>query len=187
MERDTGGASRIAFRRLTHADLPRLHEWLRREHVDRWWQEGSWPYEKVAAEYGRYIEGADPTEPYLVLLDERPIGYIQAYRTADWPELAAVGTFPPGTAGVDLFIGEADLLYRGLGPRILTAFLREVVFADPEVPMCIIDPAVSNAAAIRAYEKTGYRYLRTVRMPGDSEPSYFMTLSRAEWLRRAAE
>ncbi|MBA3659598.1 MAG: GNAT family N-acetyltransferase, partial [Gemmatimonadales bacterium] len=33
----TAGLPAIAFRSLTRADLPLLHEWLTRPHVAEWW------------------------------------------------------------------------------------------------------------------------------------------------------
>ena len=42
-----------------------------------------------------------------------------------------------GIAGVDLLIGEADLIGLGLGSRILAEYARGLVFADPAVTACV--------------------------------------------------
>ena len=44
----------------------------------------------------------------------------------------------------------------------------------PDVTCCVIGPAASNAIAIRAYEKAGFRHLNTIVVPGEDEPEYLM-------------
>jgi RimJ/RimL family protein N-acetyltransferase len=164
----------IAFRPLAFDDLPLMVRWLNTPHVRRWWQHDPRTLEEAAAKYTPLIEGREPTAAYIILYDERPIGYIQAYRIADWPDYARDIAVEAGAAGVDLFIGEEECVHRGLGAPILRAFLRGVVFAMAGVTCCIIGPSASNASAIRAYEKAGFRYLKTISVPGEEEPEYLM-------------
>ena len=37
-----------------------------------------------------------------------------------------------------------------------------------------------NRAAIRAYEKAGFTYLKTVEIPDEDDPEYLMRLARAD-------
>lgn len=173
--------ARIGFRPLTDADLPLLHRWLHAPHVHEWWGEGQPPppYETVVREYSPRILLAEPTYPYVMLLDDAPVGYIQAYRIADHPEYAAqigVGD-DTGVVGIDLFIGEAAHLHRGLGPLLLRAFLRDVVFGAMGATLCVIGPDETNAAAIRAYEKVGFRHWKTVPVAEEPAPEYLMTIT----------
>jgi RimJ/RimL family protein N-acetyltransferase len=169
----------IRIRRLTREDLPLLHRWLHRPHVLKWWKEPL-TLEEVQEKYGPRITGEEGTRAYAVLYGEEPVGYIQGYLIRDHPEYARCVDVAENAAGLDLFIGEADLLYQGLGPRILQNFLREVLFVDPEVESCILGPAPENRAAIRCYEKTGFRYLKTVQVPGEDVPEYLMRITRAD-------
>jgi len=174
----------ISFRRLTQDDLPLMHRWLNTEHVARWYRvrgvsEPS--LEWVTARYLPRIRGDDPTRAFVISLGARPIGYIQAYLIADNPEYAAQVQVEEGAAGVDMFIGEVDVVYRGLGSHIVHRFLREVVFREMGATACILGPEPQNVNAIRAYEKAGFRYLKTVPTPGgDAEYEYVMRISRAE-------
>ena len=173
--------NRISFRRLRTPDLPPVHRWLNEPHVARWWYGEGSSYREVEEEYVPYIEGQEPVEPYLILHGGTPIGYVQTYpisHDAQYARLVRVDD----SAGVDLFIGEERFLYRGLGSRILRRFLEEVVFADEGVEVCVIGPEPKNTAAIRAYEKAGFRYLKTIHVPGEPEPEYLMTISREEVL-----
>ena len=169
----------ISFRPLRYSDLPLLHRWLNAPHVARWWYGDDTSWHGVQKEYTLYIEGREPVEPYLILHDDRPIGYIQAYLISDDEEYAGlVGV--EDSAGVDMFIGEEEYLYRGLGGEILRRFLVEVVFRDERVRVCVIGPESKNVAAIRAYEKAGFRFFKTIQVPGEPEPEHLMRMSREE-------
>jgi len=159
----------ITFRPLVEADLPLMHRWLGTDHVSEWYPIDDVPkppLELVRSHYLPMIRGDQPSRGYLISLDDSPVGFIQAYLVRDHPEYAAAVQVQDGAAGIDLFIGEEDAVHRGLGPRILRRFLREIVFGELDAPACIIGPQPQNKAAIRAYEKAGFVYLKTVLTPG---------------------
>lgn len=167
----------IGFRGLEPTDFDLLHRWLNVPAVLEWWREPP-TSEEVEEKYAPLVRGEDPTRPFLILYAERPIGYIQTYRIADEPEYARALDLDEAAAGIDLFIGEDAYRGRGLGPEILRRFLVDVVFADPEIESCIIGPEPGNTVAIRAYEKAGFRYLKTVAVPGEPEGEYLMRVGR---------
>ena len=171
----------LGFRPLARGDLPLLHRWLNTPHVHRWWASDGSPQtsEAVAAEYGPQTTGEEPTAGFLICYGDTPIGFIQWYYLRDYPDYAAqIGV--EGAAGIDLFIGEEAYVHRGLGTHILRMFLRDVIFAAPGVRACVIGPDETNTAAIRAYEKAGFRYLKTISVPGEPRPEYLMLLARAD-------
>lgn len=171
----------LGFRPMTMSDLPLMHRWLQTPHVNEWWHEGRGnSLEGVIKKYAPRIRGEQPTAPYLILYGEQPIGYIQTYRIADWPDYARHVQADEVAAGLDLFNGESAYLHQGLGPHIIRRFLREVVFADPGVESCIIGPEPDNQAAIRTYARAGFRYLKTIQVPGEPAPEYLMRITRAE-------
>ena len=164
---------KITFRRLTHDDLPLLCEWLNREHVRRWWHK-SHTLEEVEAKYGPRIDGNAKVDVYAIELGGRPAGMVQTYLVSDHPDW--IGDVP-GLAGVDLFIADEELLGRGLGPRVLSEFLREIVFADPAVSACAASPEIVNTVSIRAFEKAGF--VREREIPGEWGPELLMRIERA--------
>jgi RimJ/RimL family protein N-acetyltransferase len=166
----------IAFRPLQSADFPLLLRWLNTPHVRRWWQHDPSTLAEVTVKYTPLVTGREPTAGYLMLYEQRPIGYIQAYRIADYPEYAQAIQVEEGAAGVDLFIGEVKFVHRGVGAAVLRVFLCDIVFALPGVTYCVIGPAASNASAIRAYAKAGFRSLKTVQVPGEDEPEHLMRI-----------
>ena len=56
--------------------------------------------------------GREPTSCYITLYAGQPVGYIQAYLIADYPEYAEALGVEVGAAGVDLFIGEEAYVHR---------------------------------------------------------------------------
>ncbi len=149
----------IEFRPLAEEDLAQVEEWLARPHVARWWRD---EIADTLAELRAAIEGRDASEQHLILLDGRPIGLIQTYLAADHPEWEAIVQVGPGVAGVDLFVGEEELIGRGLGPRIIDAFAREIVLASDGVDAVIATVEEANRRSWRAFEKAGFRHVRDV-------------------------
>jgi aminoglycoside 6'-N-acetyltransferase len=118
----------VAFPPLREEDVILVERWLKEDHVARWWRE---PVEEAIEKRYAGIEGRRLTRQFLIELDGRPAGMIQTYLVRDhpeWQELVKVGD---DVAGVDLMIGEPDLVGHGFGPRVLSAFVEDVVFAEP--------------------------------------------------------
>jgi aminoglycoside 6'-N-acetyltransferase len=101
---------------------------------------------------------------------------IQTYLVVDnseWQQLVQVGD---DVAGVDLLIGEPDLVGQGLGPRVLSAFARDVVFADRAVNAVVATVEEPNRRSWRAFEKAGFQYVSDVEE--DGLPHRLMRLDR---------
>jgi aminoglycoside 6'-N-acetyltransferase len=162
----------IEFQPLRKDYLPLLRDWLTREHVRRWWRD---PIESLA-EYEQAIDGLDPTDHYLILLDGRPVGMIETYLVSDHPEWEAIVQVGEGVAGVDLLIGEEELIGRGLGPQALEAFVKDVVFANPGTHACVASVDEANRRSWRAFEKAGFHHVRDVEE--DGLPHRLMRLDR---------
>jgi len=168
-----------AFAPLREDDLDLVRRWLLQPHVQRWWDEGlKTPYpDAEIADYREAIQGNDPTYRYVAHIDGRPVGLLQHYRIADDPEYAEALALNEDAIGVDLFIGESALIGRGHGSAMLRQFLRDVAFPFHGIEVCVIGPSVKNLAAIRAYEKAGFRPLREVQIQGESDPEFLMRLT----------
>jgi len=148
----------LRFRALRESDLPRLARWLAAPHVAPWWPPAL-DLEGVRAHYAPRLAGDEPTYMFVIEERARPIGWIQWYRWADYPEHAARLGAAPSSAGIDLGIGEPDRIGAGLGSRAIRAFVEQVVFWNPELGACLSDPHVANTRSLRAFEKAGFRVL----------------------------
>ena len=173
---------RYRFTPLREADLALVRGWLLQPHVKRWWDDGvKAPYPDAEIDdYRAAIQGEDPTYRYLAWIDGRRAGMLQHYRIADSPEYAAALALGEDAIGVDLFIGEADLVGHGHGPAMLRQFLRDVAFPFHSIDVCVIGPSVKNLPAIRAYEKAGFRPLKEVHIPPEPDPEFLMRLTMGE-------
>jgi aminoglycoside 6'-N-acetyltransferase len=146
--------------------------------VRAWWDRPGPTLDDIRAKYLPRLRGEADAVPYLILSAVFPIGYIQRYPVRD----GAWGLLPSVPAvGLDLFVGEPGYLHRGLGPRILRQFLGETVFCDETIVECFIDPIARNRAAIRAFEKAGFRHIATSQTTDPSEPLHLMRMTRAEY------
>jgi aminoglycoside 6'-N-acetyltransferase len=163
----------IGFEPLRKEDLPLVREWLGREHVRRWWRDD---LAESLAEYKKAIDGLDPTDHYLIVVDGRPVGMIETYLVSDHPEWEAIVQVGEGVAGVDLLIGETDLTGRGLGPRALAEFVEKIVFARPGTHACVAAVDEANRRSWRAFEKAGFRHVRDVEEEG--RPHRLMRVDR---------
>ena len=77
-----------------------------------------------------------------------------------------------------MFIGEDDFRGGGFGTRALVRFMKAEVFSRPGVEVAVISPNPANKRAIRAYEKAGFRHLKTVWMPQEKAEEYVMVRRR---------
>ena len=182
----------ISFRPLRRSDFPLLHGWLNAEHVrSGWYAPGTYPpggYSLAALnqDYGDSADGHGPVAAFIVGYGDDRVGYVQSYRVADFLDYAGPFADDPADAAtatsLDLFIGDAAYIGRGLGPLILRRFLHDVAFRPSDAQSVIINPDPANASAIRAYEKAGFRHVKTVVVPGQPKPSYVMRIGRREIL-----
>lgn len=166
-----------AFPPLRESDLDLARRWLREPHVARWFhddpEETDYP-EGTIRDWVEAMRGDDPTDMHLIELDGRPIGVIQAYRVDDHPEYAAqLGVLPAPAFGIDLFIGDAELIGHGHGPALIRAFVATAA-RRYALGYCVIGPSKTNVAAIRAYEKAGFRFLKEYREDDVFEPEHIL-------------
>lgn len=89
------------------------------------------------------------------------MGYLQCYRLTDWN--ISFGSQPDGTRGIDLFIGEPEMIGRGHGSGIIRAFADRLLTAG--TPRVVTDPDPKNLRAVRASENAGFRKDRLVDTP----------------------
>jgi aminoglycoside 6'-N-acetyltransferase len=145
------------FRPLCEDDLSCVGGWLAMPHVVEWWPAGVKQLDRIRAHFG------DPAiDLFIVSADDRPIGYLQCYDPTterDHPFREQ----PAGTRGMDLFIGEPDLINRGHGSTLIRAFVAQS-FATG-TPRVITDPDPANGRAVRAYQKAGFHAERLVDTP----------------------
>ena len=171
----------IIFRPLAEADLPLLHHWLNTPHVSQWWEvdgKRNPDYAVVSCKFIPRISGLGPVNCFLVLYDTRPAAFIESCRMDNFPtEKTALG-ITANAAGVDTFIGETDFLHRGFGPVYIRKFVKEIIFREPAINYCIVDPDPANKIAVRAWEKAGFNFSHRVGNDEEKVTAHIMTVRR---------
>jgi aminoglycoside 6'-N-acetyltransferase len=180
----TDGDLTIRAMRDEDADYGLIARWRAQPHVHAWWEPDT-PVptlEEVRAHYGPRTRAENPTTSCIIELDDTPIGYLQFYRWLAWPDEAEaleVGA-DADTFGIDLFIGEPDLISRGVGTRAVS-LICEHLERERGATAVALTTESTNLRAQRAYEKAGFRKVREVldtdTRDGRRIPSWLMLRS----------
>ena len=170
-------AGDLGFRRMSRDDYDDLQRWLSTPHVRLWWGDPL-DAEGVEKEFGPCVDGVDPTLVFVITLAGRPIGMVQTYLLSDTPDYETdVGV--PDAAGVDLFIGEPDLIGMGLGKAIVRRFVADIGWrAFPEAKRYMAGPSAKNLRSRRTFEAAGFVFVRQVDVAGEPDPEAIMVLER---------
>jgi aminoglycoside 6'-N-acetyltransferase len=148
--------TRVAVRAMTRGDLPVVTRWRGHDHVRRWWSSDGGPtYDAVAARYGPRIDGLSATRMWVVEVNGRSVGFVQDYRIGAYPDYAVLGP-DPDAIGVDYAIGEPEWVGRGLGVRLLWAWMLRARSRFPEASAYFAAPDHRNAASLRILAKAGF-------------------------------
>ncbi|WP_422647258.1 GNAT family N-acetyltransferase [Actinoalloteichus caeruleus] len=161
----------LEFRRNRHDDLRLIQTWLRRPHVARYWVHDT-SDAGVERDFAGSLRGTEPSEDFLVLWGGSPIGFAQRCRIHDYPEghreLIELVDVPSDALTIDYFIGEPELLGRGLGTLLIEAFT-ELCWRDhPEASAIIVPVATSNTPSWSALRRAGYAAIGTGYLTPDN-------------------
>jgi aminoglycoside 6'-N-acetyltransferase len=167
-------------------DLALLATWLAEEHVQRWWRDPSAP-QHVEEKYLPRLRGAEPTEMFVILHADEPVGFIQRYLMRNHPDwartLSSTGQVFREAAGIDYAIGRSDLVGRGIGSAVVAAFSESLFEELADVTDIVVTPQAANVASCRILEKAGYRRRWTGLLdsedPGDAGPAGMYVLKRS--------
>ncbi len=128
-------------------DIPDLARIRATPEVLRWWRGGDDMKAAVAEDLDEV-----GTETFVIEHEGRIVGAIQ-WSAEDEPDYRH--------AGIDIYL-EPALHGRGLGTDAVRTLARHLI-ADRGHHRLVIDPAADNAAAIRCYEKVGFRPVGVMR------------------------
>lgn len=169
--RAEAGAHALWLRPATAADGPMLRRWDEQPHVVASDPNDDWQWE---TELGR---DADWRSQLVAEADGRPVGYLEIIDPAREPD-HYWGDTGPDLRAIDLWIGEAGDLGRGMGSAMMSLALARC-FDDPAVKAVLVDPLASNERAHRFYQRHGFRALAPRRFGADE--CLVHRLSRSDW------
>jgi aminoglycoside 6'-N-acetyltransferase len=159
---------RVLLRTGTEDDVARLRSISNEPEVARWW--GGLDDDEIHEQF------IGSTLGYVIEVDGEVVGGIQ-YSEEEDPMYRH--------AGIDIFLRAASQ-GRGYGTEAVRVLARYLLF-ERDHHRLIIDPAASNSAAIRTYEKVGFRKVGIMRnyergLDGTWHDGLLMDLLREEFI-----
>ncbi len=139
--------AQVRLRAATDTDIPELARIRATPQVLRWWRGG----EDMTAAVADDLAQPD-IETFVIEHDGRVVGAIQ-WQAETEPDYRH--------ASIDIYLDPA-VHGRGLGSDAVRTLARHLI-ADRGHHRLVIDPAADNAAAIRSYEKVGFRPVGVMR------------------------
>jgi aminoglycoside 6'-N-acetyltransferase len=149
----------LVIRRVRDDDHERIVAWRNSAHVREWWDPDDPPLTLagLADELEPQATGEDATTSCVIERAGAPVGFIQFYPwDAEEDYLATIVVkVPPGSWGLDIFIGEAGLEGTGTGSRTVR-LLSDHLFSRGATAVALITE-VGNARAQASYRRAGMR------------------------------
>jgi aminoglycoside 6'-N-acetyltransferase len=137
------------FRRMLPDDLPMVQRWLETPAVREWWFGADGELASISKN--------DLNDPHVAMWivshHSQAFAYIQDYDPHAWPG-HHFSHLPPGSRGIDQFIGVPEMLGRGHGSAFIRAHVDQLFTRG--APSVGTDPNPHNARAIRSYQKAGF-------------------------------
>lgn len=111
------------------------------------------------------------SEAFALLHGDDPVGYVRIDRHA-----YALGDHPVATGAVALrsFLIDATRQGQGLGAAALAAIHDQVARRHPDRTRILLTVNVRNAAAVRAYQRAGYRDSGELYHGGSAGPQHML-------------
>jgi aminoglycoside 6'-N-acetyltransferase len=148
--------TRITTRAMTRGDLEDVVAWRSDPEVTRWWTPGELTDRAtIEAKYGERVDGLSPTRMWVVEINGRSVGFVQDYRIGDYPDYALLGP-SRDAVGVDYAIGADQWRGKGLGQRVLWAWMRRARTRFPDATEYFAAPDHRNVASVRTLRKAGF-------------------------------
>jgi len=151
----------VRIRDFSERDLPFMFKWLTDDRVLKYYEgrDVRFTMDTLSAHFLKEIPNGFRV---IIEYNDQPVGYGQAYQLSgklfdeyDYPDNGMV------VFAMDQFIGNPDYWNRGIGTALLqmmTTYLRIYKKAN----RVLLDPHKNNYRAIRAYEKAGFRIIKSL-------------------------
>ena len=166
-------------------EYERMARWRNEPHVRERWYPDDPPLtpDEAQRDYGPRAGPDASTTSCVIEFEGRAAGYIQFYPWGAFrEEVEAIGLPEVEDAwGLDIFIGEPDLLGRGIGSAAIDLLCRYLL-TERDASCVMLTTGIDNAGAIRAYEKAGFvragQALDTDTKDGQRVQSWVMVRTR---------
>jgi aminoglycoside 6'-N-acetyltransferase len=144
----------MAVRPLARADAELLSKWLSNPTVLQYYEGRNNPFDLERVKKKFYKQN-DYVSRNIVLLENKPIGYIQYYPLTNDGKKEFGYSEDEIIYGLDQFIGETEYWGKGYGTKLIK-MLTQYLTTTRKATKIVMDPQQWNERAIRCYEKCGF-------------------------------
>jgi len=170
------GPHSVSLRPIAESDIEAVFAWLHDPEVVEFWGEPPDDHAEVRTDYVD-PDPAAPTWRFIIVEAGRDVGLIQYWHAYADPHYRF-------SAGIDIFIGEPHARNHGVGTEAVQTLLAHL-FEVKQLHIVTIDPQTTNARAIRAYQKAGFRLDGVLRhhdrMHGKYVDTQYLSILEDEW------
>ena len=147
------------------SDAELMLRWLTDERVLEWvyGRNETYTLERIREEWDPVSRVAEHVWPHLIMLGDRPIGYLQLVWAYAHNDCYHADGDLANTWAFDMFIGEPDLWGAGLGTSVCEVAIAALLARGAD--RVLIDPRVVNERAVHVYENVGFRKVKV--LPGN--------------------
>lgn len=147
----------ISFRPMTRDDFPDVLRWRTTPHVTAWFRSAPRDLEMVEEKFGPRIDGSQRVQVDVLLVNLKPVGYMQHQMRDDGERKIAE---------IDFLIGEYRYINRGVGSRAIAEYSARIARLNPGVSQIISQPNIRNGRSAGALAKAGFK--RVVDVAADT-------------------
>ena len=133
-----------------------LYKWCREKFVYEWFEQRVLSYEEIVNKYKNKLkEGKQKL--FIIKCDDNPIGLIQLYKYDDelFDEIKEYNNIYE----YDIFIGERNYLYKGIGSEVIN-ILNKYIYDNYLADSIVLRPFKRNENAIKCYLKNNFKIIK---------------------------
>ena len=125
------------------SEYKKMHEWCSKKHVNEWFEQRVLSFDEIRNKYKNKIGNQDM---FIIQYNNIDIGFVQIYE------------YKPKIYEFDLFIGEEELLSKGLGTKI-EVFIINKIYSDYDADSIIARPFKRNIRSVKCSLKAGFNII----------------------------
>lgn len=132
----------LSLRSVEDSDVAQLEIWLSNEHVLKWYHDADEWLNEIKQRHGAF----NFLNHFIVLNNNKPIGFCQFYDCNDAQEDWYTVSSPGKVFSIDYLIGEEPLLGRGYGQEIVKLLVSKIQELSYNAEI-IVQPETDNKAS----------------------------------------
>ena len=156
---------KIEFKKANVNDLQMIRDWIKSNtFVQKWYYKNRIP--RISTLDRIIIKRQSRKNFYanIILIDGKPIGYIQSYDIEGWGSWSKQVKVYDKTVGLDYFIGDINYIHKGYGEKFILEYIN-LIKKSNKYDFVMISPDPLNVVNRKCIEKCGFEFVKIVNTP----------------------